>query len=100
MPGTPTVEQFTGCLLGLAVDDAVGAPYEGLNADNLFWGFGSPAELLQNAGREPLNFTDDTEMVVGVAETLVEHGRLIRWITNDRENRDAGRTAADLVVRR
>ena len=74
MPGTPTVEQFTGCLLGLAVGDALGAPYEGLNADNVFWGFGSPAELLKNAGMEPLYFTDDTEIMVGVAETPVEHG--------------------------
>jgi poly(ADP-ribose) glycohydrolase ARH3 len=30
------VDQFTGCLLGLAAGDAVGAPFEGLSAENLF----------------------------------------------------------------
>ena len=77
MPAAPSLEQFTGCLLGLAVGDAVGAPYEGLSADNLFWGYGPAADLVANAGQEPLLYTDDTEMMVGVAETLAEHGRVV-----------------------
>jgi poly(ADP-ribose) glycohydrolase ARH3 len=77
MPPAPSLEQFTGCLLGLAVGDAVGAPYEGLSADNLYWGHGPPAELVARAGEEPLYYTDDTEMMVGVAETLAEHGRVV-----------------------
>jgi poly(ADP-ribose) glycohydrolase ARH3 len=73
----PSPEQFTGCLLGLAVGDALGAPFEGLNADNIFWGFGPPAELTRNADGEPLIYTDDTEMMIGVAETLAEQGCIV-----------------------
>lgn len=78
MPATPSLEQFRGCLLGLAVGDALGAPFEGLNADNVFWGFGPPAEIVKNADGEPLTYTDDTEMMLGVAETLAEHGRIVK----------------------
>src|SRR5262245_48718504 len=77
MSVAPSLEQFTGCLLGLAVGDAVGAPYEGLSADSIFWGYGPPADLIANADQEPLYYTDDTEMMIGVAETLAEHGRVV-----------------------
>jgi poly(ADP-ribose) glycohydrolase ARH3 len=77
MPDRPTLEQFAGCLLGLAVGDAVGAPFEGLPADNIFWGYGPAGDLVARAGQEPLDYTDDTEMMVGVAQTLAEHGRIV-----------------------
>jgi poly(ADP-ribose) glycohydrolase ARH3 len=75
MPGPPE-NRFTGCLLGLAAGDALGAPYEGLSADNIYWGFGPPAEIIRNPDGDDLFYTDDTEMMIGVAETLVEHGRI------------------------
>jgi poly(ADP-ribose) glycohydrolase ARH3 len=77
MSSVPSLEQFKGCLLGLAVGDSLGAPFEGLNADNIYWGFGPPAELVKNADGDTLIWTDDTEMMIGVAETLVEHGRIL-----------------------
>jgi poly(ADP-ribose) glycohydrolase ARH3 len=64
-------------LLGLAVGDAVGAPFEGLSADNIFWGYGRGADLLANEDGDTLYYTDDTEMMLGVAETLAEHGRIL-----------------------
>jgi poly(ADP-ribose) glycohydrolase ARH3 len=71
------LERFTGCLLGLAVGDAVGAPYEGLSADNIYWGFGPPADLLNNHLDDEICYTDDTQMTIGVAETLVRHGKIV-----------------------
>ncbi|MGL4554365.1 MAG: ADP-ribosylglycohydrolase family protein [Gemmataceae bacterium] len=71
-----TPDRFRACLLGLAVGDAVGAPYEGLTGDNLFWGHGPPQDLVARAADEPLYYTDDTEMAVSVAEVLAEHGRI------------------------
>jgi poly(ADP-ribose) glycohydrolase ARH3 len=73
----PALEQFTGCLLGLALGDAVGAPYEGLPPDNIYWGYGTGTELLTVPPGESLRYTDDTEMTLGVAETLAEHGRVL-----------------------
>jgi poly(ADP-ribose) glycohydrolase ARH3 len=70
-------EQFAGCLLGQAVGDGVGSPYEGLSADNLYWGFGPAIELIKNPTGEVLYYTDDTQMLIGIAETLAEHGRIV-----------------------
>ena len=76
MQDRPTQDQFTGCLLGLAVGDALGAPFEGLNADNIYWGYGTGHALLEVPVGESLFYTDDTEMMVGVAQTLVDHGQI------------------------
>src|SRR5205807_815693 len=71
------LEQFLGCLLGQAVGDGLGAPFEGLPADSLYWGYGPPDDLIVLATKETLQYTDDTQMMIGVAETLAEHGRII-----------------------
>ena len=69
-------DRFAGCLLGLAVGDAVGAPYEGLKHTDIFFQFGTPDKLVTNPSGETLYYTDDTEMMIGVAETLAECGRI------------------------
>jgi poly(ADP-ribose) glycohydrolase ARH3 len=76
MPDSPPLDRFAGCLLGLALGDALGAPYEGLNADNLYWGFGTAGDLVADPGEDTLCYTDDTEMMIGVAEALLECGRV------------------------
>lgn len=69
----PTLaDRFTGCLLGLAIGDAVGAQYEGQSADFLARRFGSVETLLENIPPNGLYYTDDTQMAIGVAETLIE----------------------------
>jgi poly(ADP-ribose) glycohydrolase ARH3 len=72
-----SLEQFFGCLLGQAVGDALGAPYEGLRGDHIYFMHGSPDKFLSNPSGEILYYTDDTQMMIGVAETLVEHGRIV-----------------------
>jgi len=57
--------KFRGCLLGLALGDALGAPFEGRAAV-------SKAEVRTAvANREVLRYTDDTHMAVGAAESLI-----------------------------
>jgi poly(ADP-ribose) glycohydrolase ARH3 len=77
MSHIPSADQFTGCLLGQAIGDALGAPFEGLSADSLYWGYGAAADLVRNPGEEVQYYTDDTQMMIGVAETLAEHGRVV-----------------------
>jgi poly(ADP-ribose) glycohydrolase ARH3 len=77
MSTAPVVEQFVGCLLGQAIGDGLGAPFEGLPADSVYWGYGAPDELVKNPTGETLRYTDDTQMMIGVAETLVQHGRIL-----------------------
>lgn len=74
-PASPSMLNcFRGCLLGLAVGDATGAPYEGLDAGMLHQMFG----LMQNVIAAPpdgtLFYTDDTQMMIGVAEVLLAKG--------------------------
>lgn len=65
-------DRFIGCLLGQAVGDALGAPYEGLPADFVFWTEGSAEEILSRPLEHELRYTDDTEMMIGVAEMLIQ----------------------------
>ena len=69
-------DRFAGCLLGLAVGDAVGGPYEGLTSADIYFQFGTPETIVRNPSGDTLYYTDDTEMMIGVAETLVECGRI------------------------
>ena len=69
-------DRFQGCLLGLAVGDALGAPYEGLPATDIYHQFGPPDVIASNPSGGTLYYTDDTQMTIGVAETLVDHGRI------------------------
>jgi poly(ADP-ribose) glycohydrolase ARH3 len=61
-------ERFTGGMLGLALGDALGAPYEGGLVERLTW----QAIGLSRPGT--LRYTDDTEMAVGLAESLLACG--------------------------
>ena len=72
----PRADRFAGCLLGLAVGDALGAPYEGLTHADIFFQFGSADALVKNPSGDTLFYTDDTEMMFGVAETLAECGHI------------------------
>lgn len=72
-----SAKQFAGCLLGQAVGDGLGAPYEGLPADTIYWMCGASVDLVKNPTGDILYYTDDTQMLIGVAETLVAHGRIV-----------------------
>jgi len=57
--------KFCGCLVGLALGDALGAPFEGRESV-------SPAEIYATAERTKiLRYTDDTHMALGMAESLI-----------------------------
>lgn len=96
-------ERFLGCLLGLAVGDSIGAPYEGLTGDDIFFRFGTVDKLVKNPDRETLYYTDDTQMMLGVAETLVEHGAIDedhlcqRFAENYQPERGYGRGARLII---
>ena len=69
-------DRFAGCLLGLAVADAVASPYEGLDAYAIHREFGGATQILREPAHAELSYTDDTEMTIGVAERLVADGRI------------------------
>jgi poly(ADP-ribose) glycohydrolase ARH3 len=96
-------DRFVGCLLGLAVGEALGAPFEGLPAEFILWHSGSVPDLLARPLVEPLRYTDDTQMMIGVAETLVDCGEvradvlLSRLAANYEPDRGYGTGARQLL---
>lgn len=96
-------DRFAGCLLGLAVADALGAPYEGLSAADIFFQFGPADGLVANRSGDTLYYTDDTQMMIGVAETLLDcreigEARLCRaFVENYHPDRGYGQGARKIL---
>ncbi len=74
---TDLPDRFAGCLLGLTLGDAVGAPWEGLPAQWIREQWPETAGLLDLPRRQLLRYTDDTQMTIGVAQTLIEEGTIV-----------------------
>jgi poly(ADP-ribose) glycohydrolase ARH3 len=63
-------ERFVGSILGTFVGDALGMPLEGLTAATIFHRHGFVSEMLDaRLGRG--TYTDDTQMTIALAESLV-----------------------------
>jgi poly(ADP-ribose) glycohydrolase ARH3 len=65
---TMNVERFTGCLLGLAYGDALGAPHEGGVVERAVWRF------LGTTKDGCARWTDDTQMAIDLGESLLSEG--------------------------
>lgn len=103
MPAPVPLERFLGGLFGLAVGDALGAPFEGVPADHIFFVAGPIHELLAQTPDETFRYTDDTQMMIGVAEALLEDGEMRaetlarRFAANYEPDRGYGQGARQLV---
>jgi ADP-ribosyl-[dinitrogen reductase] hydrolase len=97
--------QIRGCLLGLAVGDALGAPFEGAApTETSRWVEEGRADMSGGHGWEPGESTDDTAMALMLAESIADHGlldtadvarRYIAW-ANDNPRGIGGTTRAAL----
>jgi ADP-ribosylglycohydrolase/protein-glutamine gamma-glutamyltransferase-like protein len=68
----PTLtDRFVGCLLGLAIGDALGANFEGQSPEHIARRYRTVDRLITRPPPGELWYTDDTQMTIGVAETLV-----------------------------
>lgn len=71
--GPGRIDRYRGCLVGLAFGDALGAPYE----------FETPPFTVEPAfgpgvfGTAPGHPTDDTELALRLARSIVEHARFV-----------------------
>jgi poly(ADP-ribose) glycohydrolase ARH3 len=71
-----TEDRFVGCLLGLTIGDALGSHFEGMLQDDIVRQYRSVSELFANPPEGVLWYTDDTQMAIGVAETLRRYGHI------------------------
>lgn len=65
-----TLDQVEGCLLGLALGDALGAPCEGGLLERTFW------RVIGRTRGGEMRWTDDTQMSIDLAESLLARGSL------------------------
>ncbi len=84
-------DRYVGCLVGLAVGDALGAPLEFMARPEIAATFGEVRDFIGGGwlNVEPGEYTDDTQLAIAVAETLLECGqvcpervvsRLVDWL--------------------
>src|SRR5439155_7556659 len=85
MPHQSRVDRVRGCLLGLAVGDALGAPLEGLSSQQIKSHYGrvrNYVDGVQAWKRKPYRwrlrglYTDDTQQAMALCDILLEHGRI------------------------
>jgi ADP-ribosylglycohydrolase len=85
MPHLSRIERVRGCLLGLAVGDALGAPLEGLSAQQIRAHYGQVTDYVDGARawkrkpyrwRLPGLYSDDTQQALALSDVLLESGRI------------------------
>jgi len=92
-------DQFAGCVLGLALGDALGAPFEGGPIERFVW------RLIGRTRKGEMRWTDDTQMSLDLAESLIARGALdpddlaARFSKSYRWSRGYGPGAARLLER-
>jgi poly(ADP-ribose) glycohydrolase ARH3 len=74
--GPDLKDRFEGCLLGLAIGDALGGKFEAQSAESIRGRFATVPQLIDYP-RDEIWYTDDTQMAIGVAETLIAHGEIL-----------------------
>lgn len=86
MPMPTLLDRGRGCLLGLAIGDALGGPLEGLTPHQIRAHYGTVADFVDGARawrrkpyrwRLPGLYTDDTQQALTLAEVLLDHGRIV-----------------------
>ena len=69
-------DKFAGCLLGLAIGDALGMPFEGMRGEVIRKRYGEVTEFLPARGLAAGQYTDDTKMMLCIAESILEKGHV------------------------
>ena len=92
-----TLQQYKGLLVGLALGDALCAPYEGGILERFVWG------LIGKTRKGKIRFTDDTQMSLDLCHSLLQRGELdqdhlaISFAQGYRYSRGYGPSAAKIL---
>ncbi len=85
MPQLFRVDRVRGCLLGMAVGDALGAPLEGLSSQQIKSHYGWVRDYVDGVRawkrkphrwRLPGLYSDDTQQALAICDVLLENGRV------------------------
>ena len=75
-PPTPRQDQFVGALIGCAVGDALGAPLENWSRAEIAEITDVTAQFRPFRSHPTGQYTDDTQLTVAIARSIVETGRV------------------------
>jgi len=96
-------KRFQGALIGTFAGDALGMPVEGMTTDSIIAKHGGPIKDMA-PGRLPAgSYTDDTEMMIGIAEALAERGEVdcaligSRFVDNYDKKRGYGPATSKII---
>lgn len=101
-----TQDRFVGCLVGLAIGDALGMPFEGMDAEVIREDYGHVREFLPGHGLSPGQYTDDTKMMLCIAESIVQEDhvdpedvaqRFVEWFDSG-DLRGIGHTCLEAIL--
>src|SRR4051812_24027151 len=70
------IDRFRGCLLGQAIGDALGGRFEAQSAEGIRSRFPTATALIEYP-QDEIWYTDDTQMAIGIAETLIAGGEIV-----------------------
>lgn len=93
------MDQFRGCLLGLSLGDALGAPFEGGPLERLLW------RIIGTTKQGEMRWTDDTQMSIDIIESFLRRGDIdpddlaISFAKSYRWSRGYGPKAAKVLRR-
>src|SRR4051794_29760725 len=85
MPHPSRIDRVRGCLLGMAVGDALGAPLEGLTAQQIKTHYGRVKNFVDGVQawkRKPYRwrlrglYSDDTQQALALCDVLLEYGAI------------------------
>ncbi len=85
MPQSTRIDRVRGCLLGMAIGDALGAPLEGLGAQQIRAHYQLVTDYVDGARawkkkpyrwRLPGLYSDDTQQALALCDVVLEHGRI------------------------
>jgi poly(ADP-ribose) glycohydrolase ARH3 len=75
-PTHVNLKKFQGALLGTFVGDALGMPVEGMDHDAILAKYEGPIRDMEPGRLRAGSYTDDTEMMIGLAEALADKGEV------------------------
>ena len=91
------IEKYSGCFAGLAIGDALGAPYEGGYVERLLW------KVIGKTKSGEYRYTDDTQMSIDLANSFIVNNKIDQdhlastFAENYRWSRGYGPSTAELL---
>jgi len=69
-------DKFIGCVLGSAIGDALGAPFEGWEGRKIPLQVGMPSEYAKMRGYPKGQYTDDTQLSLAIIKAILKTGKV------------------------